>query len=179
MTDTLAIETGELIVSTLTLTETCAGTNRRGQSCGRRPILGGSVCQFHGGDIPIVRDKAIERLQHARDISLERYIEFIADDGDLADPRILLDAVVKLTDMVEIVQGRAIQRSEVDERVHYEEVRVQLVDKLETLLDRHKKHMPRGDEADNPGPGGKRDRYGRVIDVQPGEVDDEESAATF
>ncbi len=154
---------------------TCNGTNRRGDPCGRPPIPGGTVCRFHGGAAHQVREKAIERLQHARDLSLERYIEFVTDDGDLADPRILLDGIVRLTDKVELMQGRATQRSEVDERVHYEEVRVQLIDRLETLLGRHTANLPRGDEADNPGPGGVRDRYGRVIAVESSEVGDDES----
>ena len=138
MADTVDMTSGALTLSSFGLTETCTGTNRRGQSCGREPIPGGSVCRFHGGANPLVRRKAIERLQHARDISLERYIEYVADDGDLADPRLLLDAVVTLTDKIELMEGRASQRSEVDERSHYEEVRVQLVDRLERLLGRHR-----------------------------------------
>ena len=142
------------------------GTNRAGKQCSRQPIPGGTVCRYHGGDTPATRDKAVERLQHARDLSLERYIEFVTDDGDMADPRIHLDGLERLTDKVELMQGRATQRSEVDERVHYEEVRVQLVERLETLLGRHTANLPRGDEADNPGPGGTRDRYGHVVDVE-------------
>lgn len=41
----------------------CVATNRRGTRCGRAPIIGGTVCKFHGGGAPQVKRKAQERLE--------------------------------------------------------------------------------------------------------------------
>jgi hypothetical protein len=40
----------------------CTATNRRGARCKKPPILGGFVCEMHGGGAPQVRQKANERL---------------------------------------------------------------------------------------------------------------------
>lgn len=41
----------------------CNGTNRRGEPCGKPPIIGGTVCTTHGGKAPQVQRKALERLE--------------------------------------------------------------------------------------------------------------------
>ncbi len=41
---------------------TCTATNRQGMRCGRAPIVGGTVCHYHGGAAPQVIAKAEERL---------------------------------------------------------------------------------------------------------------------
>lgn len=41
----------------------CTATNRQGKPCGRAPILGGTVCNMHGGKAPQVIAKAKERLK--------------------------------------------------------------------------------------------------------------------
>ena len=129
----------------------CQAHYRRGTQCGRAPVPGATVCHYHGGAAPQVREKAAERIAHARDLSLERYIEFVADDGDIADPTILLNAIIKLTSQVELLQGRATSRTEVDERVHYEQVRVDLIARLDDLADRHRLGIQRPPD-DDPGP---------------------------
>ena len=126
----------------------CTAHNRRGSQCGRAPVPGATVCHYHGGAAPQVREKAMERLTLARDLALERLIEFIADDGDIADPRILLDAATRLTEKVELLGGRATSRTEVDERVHYEQIRVDLIARLDDLADRHRKGIQRPQEPD-------------------------------
>lgn len=40
----------------------CAGTNKSGSQCGRAPIPGGTVCNFHGGKAPQVANAARARL---------------------------------------------------------------------------------------------------------------------
>ena len=126
----------------------CTGHNRRGAQCGRAPVPGATVCHYHGGAAPQVREKAAERIAQARDMATERFIEFLADDGDIADPTVLLAAITKLTVQVELLQGRATSRTEIDERVHYEQVRVDLIARLDDLADRHRLGIqrPPGDE---------------------------------
>ncbi len=36
----------------------CSAQNRQGNRCGNAPILGGTVCHFHGGSAPQVAEKA-------------------------------------------------------------------------------------------------------------------------
>lgn len=40
----------------------CTATNRQGKRCGRSPIVGGTVCDRHGGKAPQVQRKARLRL---------------------------------------------------------------------------------------------------------------------
>src|SRR5437763_10144286 len=40
----------------------CTATNRDGERCRRSPILGGTVCPFHGGGTPQARAAARQRL---------------------------------------------------------------------------------------------------------------------
>lgn len=55
----------------------CTATNRRGERCGRSPILGGSVCWMHGGAAPQVQAKAMERLRTLQYPAIERLAELI------------------------------------------------------------------------------------------------------
>ena len=41
----------------------CTAPNRQGHRCGRRPIIGGTVCKMHGGGAPQVQQKAAERMR--------------------------------------------------------------------------------------------------------------------
>lgn len=160
-TVTLDPETGEIISESRPAPESnvvalddsglptkCNGTNRRGTPCGRAPVPGAAVCHYHGGAAPQVREKAAERIAQARDMALERLIEFFADDGDIADPKVLLEAVTKLTTQFELLSGRATQRTEVDERVHFEQIRVDLIARLDDLHDRHQKGIQRDDSPE-------------------------------
>lgn len=40
----------------------CTATNRHGEQCSRAPIVGGYVCSQHGGNAPLARRAARERL---------------------------------------------------------------------------------------------------------------------
>ena len=40
----------------------CVATNKQGERCGRAPIVGGFVCQHHGGAAPQVKVAAQQRL---------------------------------------------------------------------------------------------------------------------
>jgi len=82
-------------------------------------------------------------------------IEYITDDGDIADPKILLDSVTRLTDKIELLAGRATSRTEVDERVHYDQVREELMARLDDLAARNYRGIARtGTDNALPSPGG-------------------------
>lgn len=101
----------------------CSATNRQGNQCGKAAIKGGSVCRMHGGAAPQVQRKAAERLAEARDHALTLLLRQI-QSGEI-EPRTVLDAVVKLTEVTETMEGRVSKRvgvehgdrAEVSERV--------------------------------------------------------------
>lgn len=134
---TINPDTGEVVNKSLDPSRCQARAKQTGKQCGRSPIPGGTVCKIHGGGAPQVRAKALERLKTARDMALESLIGQIEEAGHFQDPRVLLDTVVRLTDKVELLEGRATARTEVDERKHYEEVRLSLTAKLDDLRERH------------------------------------------
>lgn len=41
----------------------CTATNRQGKRCTQPHIAGGTVCRFHGGSAPQVKQAALERLR--------------------------------------------------------------------------------------------------------------------
>lgn len=47
--------------------ETCSAKNRAGNPCQRPRVPGATVCRFHGGSAPQVRNKAKQRLLEAAD----------------------------------------------------------------------------------------------------------------
>jgi hypothetical protein len=49
----------------------CTATNRNGERCKRAPIVGGFVCDMHGGGTPAVRQSARERLLAMVDPALD------------------------------------------------------------------------------------------------------------
>lgn len=90
----------------------CRATSKQaGRQCKRGAIPGGLVCKMHGGGAPQVQKKAAERLAEARDRALGLLNELLADGK--VDARTALDAVVKLTEKVETLEGRASDRVEV------------------------------------------------------------------
>jgi hypothetical protein len=94
----------------------CTATTRNGNRCSNPPITGATVCRMHGGAAPQVKRKAAERIAEARDLALQRFVD-LAGEGKL-DPRVALDAVVRLTEQVETLEGRVARREGrvVDER---------------------------------------------------------------
>lgn len=57
--------------------ETCTATNRQGNRCGRPHIPGGTVCRFHGGAAPQVKQKAMERLLALQHPAIDRLTQLI------------------------------------------------------------------------------------------------------
>ncbi len=86
----------------------CHATNRRGNQCAKPAIQGGTVCRMHGGAAPQVQRKAAERLAEARDDALSLLLRQIRS-GEI-EPRVVLDAVVKLTEVTETIEGRVAKR---------------------------------------------------------------------
>ena len=66
---------------------------------------------MHGGSAPQVQRKAAERIAEARDTALDALLKLI-ESGDV-DAKVALDAVVKLTETHETLEGRVSQRVEV------------------------------------------------------------------
>lgn len=118
----------------------CTATNRQGQRCRRPGIPGGNVCIYHGGSAPQVKAKAAERLAYVRDIALESLTEKIVSDGDLMDPRVLLDATLKLTDTVERLEGREAAQGQSEESSDRsaEQLREDLYARFDQLDERRK-----------------------------------------
>lgn len=90
----------------------CTAHNRSGNQCGRKAIRGGNVCYMHGGNAPQVREKAIERVNRARDLFAEALIARVEEYGDFIDPRILLAGTLELNKLSELLSGRATERTE-------------------------------------------------------------------
>ena len=89
----------------------CTATTRAGGRCSNPPIKGATVCRMHGGSAPQVQRKAAERIAEARDTALDALLRLI-QSGDV-DAKVALDAVVKLTETHETLEGRVSQRVEV------------------------------------------------------------------
>jgi hypothetical protein len=58
-----------------------------------------------------VKRKAAERLKEARDLILEKFVEYTT--AGIVDPKTALEACVKLTQLTEMLDGRVSDRTEV------------------------------------------------------------------
>jgi len=111
----------------------CGKLTGKGKEC-QLPVIamGATVCRVHGGAAPQVRTAAIERLRDARDSALDRLVENLKVRGRDLDPRTLLDIVTRLTDKVELLEGRATARTETAE-FNLTEIRATFSHKLDEL----------------------------------------------
>ncbi len=93
---------------------TCTARSKTtGNQCRQPPIPGGTVCHYHGGNAPQVRAAALRRLTSARDKALARLTEQLEPSAEFPiDPGTLLSIVDKLTAKIELLEGRATERSE-------------------------------------------------------------------
>lgn len=55
----------------------CSATNRKGNRCTQPHIPGGTVCRYHGGAAPQVRQKALERLTAYQDRAIDRLCQLV------------------------------------------------------------------------------------------------------
>ena len=62
----------------------CKATRRDGTQCENAPMLGLTVCSMHGGKVPALREKALERLIDSSPRAVERVLEMLEDDKDSA-----------------------------------------------------------------------------------------------
>lgn len=117
-------------------TDKCKAINRAGVQCGNRPMIGQAVCRMHGGSSPQAKAKTAERLAMARDLALETLIARVDDEGDMIDPKILLESIIKLTEKVELLEGRATDRKESKTIRDPDEVRKDLESRIDELRER-------------------------------------------
>lgn len=111
----------------------CSKLSSNGSPCGQAVVgPGATVCRMHGGAAPQVREAAITRLRDARDTALDRLVSSLKLRGEDMDPRTLLDIVTRLTDKVELLEGRATARTETAE-FKLDEVRATFNVKLDEL----------------------------------------------
>jgi hypothetical protein len=99
-----------------------AHSTRTGDQCKRPAILGGNVCPTHGGSAPQVKRAAAARIASIVDLFFDRITASLggltkAEIAELkSDPqgiKALTDAVIKMSEHRELLEGRAIKRSEV------------------------------------------------------------------
>lgn len=63
------------------LIERCkAHSKQSGERCKRRPIPGGTVCRWHGGAAPQVKEAAMARLMALQHPAIDRMSQLIAQD---------------------------------------------------------------------------------------------------
>lgn len=98
------------------------------KQCTRMAIVGGTVCYVHGGAAPQVKRAALERIQEARDLSLQKFTEYV--EAGAVDPRTTLDATTRLTELSETLSGRPSSRGVMNVNVK----RDSTDDDIETLL---------------------------------------------
>jgi len=60
----------------------CTAHSSSGERCKKAAILGGNVCQTHGGGAPQVRAAAMRRLEAAAEKATERLIQLSEQDED-------------------------------------------------------------------------------------------------
>lgn len=74
----------------------CRATNSKGEPCKKWAIVGGTVCDTHGGSSPQVRAAAMTRIQQFAPRALVLLEEIAADPGQPASARVR--ALVDLLD---------------------------------------------------------------------------------
>lgn len=109
-----------------------AKSKQSGTRCKKSAEPGQRVCRMHGGASPQAQRAALSRLKEARDAALDELTKAITEHGDKFDPKTLLDITVKLTDKVELLEGRATARQE-SIRVDSDEVKSMLRERLDQL----------------------------------------------
>lgn len=88
----------------------CVAHRQDGEPCRAHAIHGGTVCRVHGGSAPQVKRKAAERLAEVRDAAITKLLEYI--QGGKVDEKVALEAALKLTQLVEVLEGRVSNREE-------------------------------------------------------------------
>ena len=124
----------------------CEATSKRsGAPCKRYARPGMRVCIIHGGGAPSSIEAAVQRLALARDMALEAFMERIGEDE--VDSAVMLQAVVKLGQQIELLEGRATSRSESYTEQRSYEVRARLEGALDQLAERRQRRLGDGDDT--------------------------------
>ena len=94
----------------------CRATNRQGNQCGRAAIIGGHVCNLHGGKTPIAITNARARLDALVDPALTKLAALVNDDTTpdavkLAAIRDILDRTgYKPPTQIEVISRDSLER---------------------------------------------------------------------
>lgn len=112
----------------------CSAHNRRGQPCGRAALAGGTVCRYHGGRAPQVRQAAHVRLveSRARQVLSREGVEPVADP--ISALQQLAGEVVALKDLL-AAKVSELQSWRYESRLGAEQLRSELL-LLERAQDR-------------------------------------------
>ncbi|MCC6650636.1 MAG: hypothetical protein IT348_05765 [Candidatus Eisenbacteria bacterium] len=81
-----------------------AHSRTSGQRCAQPPIRGGTVCRFHGGSAPQVKQKAAERLMAYQDKAISRLFE-LAEQTQFPST-----ALAAVKDVLDRTEGKATER---------------------------------------------------------------------
>ncbi len=131
-------EAWELLPDTLKPSTPCRATNRQGQPCGRHAIPGGTVCKFHGGGAPQVREAARRRIEMLVPMAL-RYQEDLLNDE--AAPH-----AAKVRTAIDVLDRAGLKAVDVSVQVSSEQANEALDEAIATAL------QARGIEVAGPPP---------------------------
>jgi hypothetical protein len=94
----------------------CTATAKStGNRCLQPAIPGGTVCRYHGGAAPQVKAKAEERLAEKLKVPLDLAVNDLKTklEAGGVDSKVVLDAIVKLAGLIETLEGRVSNRTEI------------------------------------------------------------------
>lgn len=72
----------------------CSKKKRNGVECTRYPIKGGTVCTKHGGNLPVVKEAALRRLEKASYMAAGVMVEIAGNPRVFAKDRIAAAAQI-------------------------------------------------------------------------------------
>lgn len=102
----------------------CTAKKRNGEPCNRWALRGGLVCQVHGGNLPVVKKAAEQRVAEAREAIIElvpKAVRRLETSLEAESETVVLAAAKEILDRAGMV---VVRRSEVKEEraVHPQEV---------------------------------------------------------
>jgi hypothetical protein len=122
----------------------CTARNRLGVRCGRAPIVGGTVCKFHGGGAPQVREAALDRLRALQPKALV-VLEDLLEREEY--PTVQIAAVRDILDRTEGKAAETVTVKSITEQPIEKMSDEDFAKTVEEGLDRWKKHVAARERA--------------------------------